>query len=125
MKNLKTKKQQWRLNLNKAKDDLSHLIEKAESQKSQLEKEIANLEKTEKELKDVRNKEKKKLQDLEETSHASIVALSETLKKKEDEIEELRTILEELGMKEQNRMEELEIEAMNIKKILTDDNDEQ
>ena len=109
------------MELKKAKDDLSHLIEKAESQKSQLEKEIQHLEKTEKDLKETRNKEKKKLQDLEETSHAKILALSETLKRKEDEIEDLRMILEELGMKEQNRMEELEMEAMNIKKILEEE----
>lgn len=56
------------LELKKAKDDLAHLIEKAESQKSLLEKEIASLEKTEKDLHDTRSREQKKLHDLEETS---------------------------------------------------------
>ena len=113
------------LELNRAKEELSALIERTETQKGQLSKEIAHLELTERKLTDIKRKEEKQFKQVEMDSQNKILALSETLQKKEHEIDNLKGMLNELSAKEDFRMEELELESRNIKEILENDDFEE
>ena len=61
---LSGKKVELTQELKKAKDDLSNLIEKGESQKNQYLKEINNLKEMERKLAETRDKEKKQFEEL-------------------------------------------------------------
>lgn len=106
------------LELKRAKEELASLIERTENQQIQLQKEISSLEVQEKKLVEIRRKEKKNFESIEQESQSKIIVLSETLNGKEKEIEKLKQMLDELSMKEDNRMELLEQESRNIKEIL-------
>jgi len=72
----------------------------------------------EKKLLDTRDKEKKQFEDMEKSNQKKIFALSESLSRKETEIEGLKKTLRDLNERESQRMEDLEKEAEFFKNIL-------
>lgn len=101
------------------KDELAQLMDKAESQKNAVLKEIQQLKETEKQLNDTRDKERKAFEDAHRNNKKKIELLTDSLNKKECEINDLKSALIELNEKEQVRMHELEREAENFKKIVS------
>ena len=115
---LSGKKVELTQELKKAKDDLSNLIEKGESQKNQYLKEINNLKEMERKLAETRDKEKKQFEDMERNNSKKIAALNESLQRKENEVDGLKKQLMDLNEREAQRMEDLEKEAEFFKNIL-------
>jgi len=76
------------------------------------------LKETEKQLNDTRDKERKAFDDAHRNNKKKISVLTDSLNKKESEINDLKAALIELNEKEQVRMHELEREAENFKKIV-------
>ena len=97
---LSNKKVELTQELKKAKDDLSNLIEKGESQKNQYLKEINNLKEMERKLADTRDKEKKQFEDMERNNSKKIAALNESLQRKEHEVDNLKKQLMDLNERE-------------------------
>ena len=73
---------------------------------------------TEKQLNDTRDKEKKAYEEAHRSNKKKIELLSDSLNKKENEINDLKLALIELNEKETQRMMELEREADQFKKII-------
>ena len=81
-------------------------------------KEIMQLKETEKQLNETREKERKTFEEAHRTNKKKIEMLTESLNKKENEINDLKMALMELNEKETQRMMELEREAEQFKKII-------
>jgi hypothetical protein len=82
-------------------------------------KEIQQLKETEKQLNDTREKERKAFDDAHRNNKKKIDLLTDSLNRKETEINDLKAALIELNEKEQIRMHELEREADNFKRIVS------
>ncbi len=72
----------------------------------------------EKKLSDTRDREKRQFEDTEKQNQKKIMALGESLARKEQEIEQLKKTLFDLNEREAQRMEDLEKEAEYFKNIL-------
>jgi hypothetical protein len=104
--------------LKRAKEDLSIMIEKGEQQKAIFIKEISIVKETERKLAEARERERRQFEDVERSNAKKIQALTDALRKREMDIEGLRTQLLEINEREHVRMDELQRESEYFKQII-------
>ncbi|CAI2380062.1 unnamed protein product [Moneuplotes crassus] len=114
---LAKKKQELADELKMAKEELAGFIDRSEQEKIAINKEIKNLKEAERQLNEAKTKERKAFEETRLNNQHKIDILTESLNRKNEEISDLKNALFELNQKEQARMEDLEYEAQNFRKM--------